>query len=228
MPYMLPYNDSTYMPYDRTIHSLSNFPYYTNHVRLDYYFVVIHYFREFMPTDNVHFTLSERTYYDGDTLLITDIGEGVNALLCVTDNTECCDDGEFFYPDGTRVLFSSNFLYRNRGEQFIGLNRRNGATSPLGRYRCDIPDASGVTRSIFINIGIYHNNSLVRVQRAAGVEWIGVCVGVCVCMCTKVSCLSEHTRSFMDCFNCKEIVSSEYSYTGFCGIFATSQQSIED
>ncbi len=43
-----------------------------------------------MPTDNVHFMLSGRTYTDGDTLLITDIGEEDNALLCVTDNTECC------------------------------------------------------------------------------------------------------------------------------------------
>ncbi len=111
-----------------------------------------------MPTDNVHFMLSERTYYDGDTLLITDIGEGDNALLCVTDNTECCrtgGDGEFFYPDDTAVGFSiSNSLYRNRGEQVIRLNRRNSATPPLGRYRCDILDASGVSRSIFINIGI--------------------------------------------------------------------------
>ena len=111
-----------------------------------------------MPTDNVHFMLSGRTYTDGDTLLITDIGEKNDSLLCMTDNTECCsppDDGEFFYPDGTAVGFSlTNSIYRNRGEQFIRLNRRNGATSPLGRYRCDIPDASGVTRSIFINIGI--------------------------------------------------------------------------
>ena len=65
-------------------------------------------------------------------VMITDIGEGDNALLCITDNTECCrppDDGEFFYPDGTAVGFSiSNSLYRNRGEQFISLNRRNGAT----------------------------------------------------------------------------------------------------
>ena len=88
---------------------------------------------------------------------MADIGEGDDALLCVTDNTECCrtgGDGEFFYPDGTAVGFSSiNSIYRNRGEQLIRLNRRNGATSPLGRYRCAIPDASGVTRSVLITIG---------------------------------------------------------------------------
>ena len=107
-------------------------------------------------TGDVYFMLRGKNYTDGDTVMITDIGEGDNALLCVTDNTECCDppdEGEFFYPDGTAVGFSSiNSLYRNRGEQFIGLNRRNGATSPLGRYRCAIPDASGVTRSVYVNI----------------------------------------------------------------------------
>ena len=111
-----------------------------------------------MPTDNVHFMLHGRTYTNGDTVMITDIGEGDSALLCVTDNTECCrtgGNGEFFYPDGTAVGFSiSNSLFRNRREQVVRLNRRNNATSPLGRYRCAIPDASGVTRSIFINIGI--------------------------------------------------------------------------
>ncbi len=88
--------------------------------------------------------------------MITDIGEGDDALLCMTDNTECCDspdEGEFFYPDDTAVgFFVSNSLYRNRGEQVVRLNRRNGATSPLGRYRCAIPDASGVTRSVYVNI----------------------------------------------------------------------------
>ena len=34
----------------------------------------------------------------------------------------------------------------------VRLNRRNGATSPLGRYRCAIPDTSGVTRSVYVNI----------------------------------------------------------------------------
>ncbi len=100
--------------------------------------------------------LRGRTYTNGDTVLITDIGEGDDALLCMTDNTECCDspdDGEFFYPDGTTVGFSLfNSLYRNRGKQFIRLNTRNGVTSPLGRYRCAIPDTSGVTRSVYVNI----------------------------------------------------------------------------
>ncbi len=110
----------------------------------------------------VYFMLGDRMYIDGDTVLITDIGDsgvtGGDALLCMTDNTNCCSNpnGEFYYPDGTAVGFSSNSLYRNRGVQVVRLNRRGDVTSPLGRYRCDIPDASGTTRSIFINIGMFY------------------------------------------------------------------------
>ena len=102
--------------------------------------------------------LGGRTYCDDDIVNITDIGDfstGGDALLCLTDNTNCCSgpDGEFYYPDGTAVGFSSiNSIYRNRGEGVVRLNRRNDATSPLGLYRCDIPDSTGTTRSIYINI----------------------------------------------------------------------------
>ncbi len=105
------------------------------------------------------FKLGERTYESNSEIEISDIGEGDDALLCVTDSTDCCTAettlaGEFYYPDGSvvGVRASEDSLYRNRGDRFIRLNRRNGATSPLGRYRCDIPDASGTTRSVFIKI----------------------------------------------------------------------------
>ena len=104
------------------------------------------------------FTLRGRTYLDGDTVLITEIGEGDDAaLLCVTDSTECCASqtiGEFYYPDGNvvNVRGSGDSLYRNRGDGFIRLNRRNNALSPLGKYRCNIPDSNGVFQNIHIDI----------------------------------------------------------------------------
>lgn len=92
-------------------------------------------------------------------VLLEDIGEGDNALLCFTERLTCCDGGnragEFFFPNGTLVQISSsnaNF-YRNRGIKHIRLNRRNDATTPTGRYRCQIPDASGELQDIFIHIG---------------------------------------------------------------------------
>ena len=90
---------------------------------------------------------------------MTDIGEGDDdALLCVTDSTICCGDpyfvGEFYYPSGNVVNVggSGDSLYSNRGDGFIRLNRRNNALSPLGKYRCSIPDSNGVFQNIFIDI----------------------------------------------------------------------------
>ena len=101
--------------------------------------------------------LRGNTYVDGDTVLITDIGEGDDAaLLCVTD---CAGDphfaGEFYYPNGSvvNVKGSGDSLYRNRGDGLVRLNRRNNVLSPLGRYSCDISDSRGVIQSIYINIG---------------------------------------------------------------------------
>ena len=105
----------------------------------------------------VRFMLGGKTYVDGDIILITDIRDGDdNALLCVTDNTNCCDVqriGEFYYPDGSAVGYSTtNSLYRNRGSQVVRLNRRDNTLSPVGRYRCEIPDSSGTIQRIYINI----------------------------------------------------------------------------
>ena len=78
-------------------------------------------------------------------------------MLCVTDGT-CCTPpnraGEFYYPDGSLVLTegSGDDLYRNRGAGMIRLNRRNGATSPTGSYKCAIPDSSGDIQEVFITL----------------------------------------------------------------------------
>ena len=99
--------------------------------------------------------LHGKTYVDGDIILITDIREGDDALLCLTDREDCCSilNGEFYYPNGDPGGFSStNSLYRNRGSQVVRLNRRDNPLSPVGRYRCEIPDSSGTTQRIYINI----------------------------------------------------------------------------
>ena len=110
------------------------------------------------------------SYADGDTVLLSDIGEGENGLRCTTTQTDCCGQnangvpvpaerrGEFYYPNGTQVPTrmgaGSDGLYRGRGYQFISLQRLSTATTtpPTGRYRCDIP-RNGVSHNIFIIIG---------------------------------------------------------------------------
>lgn len=89
--------------------------------------------------------------------MLEDIGEGDDALICATNNKLCCQDsrqGHFLFPDGSLVPVASagQDFYRNRGSYIIRLNRRNGATSPVGRYGCEIPDENGALQRIFIHV----------------------------------------------------------------------------
>ena len=108
-------------------------------------------------------------YSNSSTVLRTDIGEGSAALQCTTDKVTCCTNqnsetraGQFYFPDGTQVPVQGNTTspyYRSRSSMTIGLNRRsNILTQPTGQFRCEIPDASGTTVNLFINIGRLMNN----------------------------------------------------------------------
>ena len=65
-------------------------------------------------------------------------------------------DGEFYMPDGSQVLLlgtTINGYYRRRGSQHILLNRRSPGTI-TGRFRCNIPQASGPPdANLYISIG---------------------------------------------------------------------------
>ena len=85
------------------------------------------------------------------------IGEGHNdSLHCVTDNSECCTNGQGNWYDetGGEVQQGSDGdsnLYVTRGDGVVYLNRRTGGSS--GMWRCDIPDSNGVQQSIYIYLG---------------------------------------------------------------------------
>ena len=98
-------------------------------------------------------------------MTLEDIGEGVDALLCVTDLTACCRPpytdsfgqsvvGNWFFPNRTRVPSSGSQsdLHRTRGNMVVLLHRRRGGVD--GIYRCEIPDAMYVTQTIYI--GVYN------------------------------------------------------------------------
>ena len=107
------------------------------------------------------FQLGGTTYPNNTVVLLEDIGEGDNALQCVSNNTRCCGAsstfrGEFYYPNGAMVPIQNvgHSIYRNRGASFIRLNQRGNAVNPpLGRYRCDIIDDTEAKQSLYINIG---------------------------------------------------------------------------
>ena len=107
----------------------------------------------------VYFELKGERFDNNSVVNILAVGEGSSALLCKTNKQDCCGTvpnrfGEFYYPHGARVsiYITGDGFYRNRGNQMIRLNRRDGISSPTGRYSCEIPDASGVTQKLFINI----------------------------------------------------------------------------
>ena len=109
---------------------------------------------------DLHFMLNGQSIpYNSDTAVdIRDIGTGDSALLCVTDRAGCCTGaartGEWYYPDGQRVNIqgAGEDFYRNRGDRIVHLNRVGSVLGPTGQYRCEVPDASGVTQNINITI----------------------------------------------------------------------------
>ena len=87
------------------------------------------------------------------------IGEGHNdSLHCVTDNSDCCRNGEgnWYNERGGEVqqgsVGDSDRLYVTRGDGVVYLNRRERGGGS-GMWRCDIPDSNGVQQSIYIYLG---------------------------------------------------------------------------
>ena len=104
------------------------------------------------------FFLRGTLYPDNSIVLLSDIGEGSNALYCLTDWEQCCSDaagerrrGLWRFPSGLSVGGDSGAaIYSRRGFSSISLNIRGGRTT--GLYTCLIPDAGDVTRTLSINI----------------------------------------------------------------------------
>ena len=95
-----------------------------------------------------------------------EIGEGRNALLCITSETDCCKNTnvpspmrEWYFPNETSVKIEGekHSFYRNRDPSIVRLSRRNNATSPTGIFKCVIPSSTQLNRitTSTIHIGIY-------------------------------------------------------------------------
>ena len=100
------------------------------------------------------------TIYQNNSLMaLEDIGEGDDALLCLTDQIACCRRpytllplGNWFFPNGTRVPSINNQwdFHRTRGQMVVRLHRRRGRVT--GIYSCEIPDAMNVNQIIYIGV----------------------------------------------------------------------------
>ena len=99
-------------------------------------------------------------YKNNSIVTLENIGEGPDALLCITHLTACCRPpytngsalGNWYLPDGTRVPASRNQwdFYRTRGQMVVRMHRRRDGEE--GIYRCEIPDAMNVKQTIYIGV----------------------------------------------------------------------------
>ena len=111
-----------------------------------------------VPGD-VWFSLRNEIYYNNSRVNLEEIGEGQNALLCVTNLRTCCQPsyattflGNWFFPNGTRVPSSdANWdFHRSRGHMVILLHRKRGGKE--GIYHCEIPDSTTMKQTIYIGV----------------------------------------------------------------------------
>ena len=98
---------------------------------------------------------------------LTAIGTGDRALYCLTNLMECCRNGhtpgdsalgDWKHPDLSIVFGSSagnsHPFYTTRGLSAVALNHRNKSVETTGIFTCEVPDAGGVTRSLYILISV--------------------------------------------------------------------------
>ena len=96
---------------------------------------------------------------------LTDIGEGYNALHCLTNLTTCCrgvdgcSAGEWFLPGQTSPVVGINapnagteIFTRSRCPSAVLLNHRTNVMGPTGLYTCQVPDRSGMERTLYIGV----------------------------------------------------------------------------
>ena len=95
-------------------------------------------------------------------MTLTDIGDIFNgpALFCLTPSTDCCSatetpneatvTREWYLPDGRLPPAGTSFNIEQVSSAVMFYC--NGVTSPTGVFRCDVPDASGTSQSIFVGI----------------------------------------------------------------------------
>ena len=100
--------------------------------------------------------LNGKILADNTELYVNQLGEHNQALLCVTDNENCCaksifrnSKAEFNRPNGKHITRYRVFsLYVTRGYRVIRLNYHRGVQiSRSGQYCCFISNAQDVMKS---------------------------------------------------------------------------------
>ena len=88
-------------------------------------------------------------------------------LICISPN----ETREWYFPNGTVVSSNSGSMrpdiYANKSSTgtLLHLNRRRNAMSPIGIYRCEVLESSGITISLYV--GIYTSTGGIIFSMAA-------------------------------------------------------------
>ena len=93
-------------------------------------------------------------------MLLSDIGEGSNALFCLTNRIQCCTTetcdvhSSWQFPNSSFIHDDSNLsFYVNRGYSSLQLNRKSNAVAPTGVFICRLPDeATGSGMNMYIGV----------------------------------------------------------------------------
>ena len=113
-----------------------------------------HYESFFPGAGDVRFSLRNITYQNNSIVMIEDIGEHDDALLCMTKTNSSMAFGNWFFPNGTTIPSDTennqSDIYRSRGEMVVRMHRRRGGEE--GIYYCVIPDSMNVYQTIYIGV----------------------------------------------------------------------------
>ena len=113
--------------------------------------------------DKPVFLFRGTTYQNNSLVTLENLGEGDDALHCITNDTDCCVKafireggvevyGNWYYPNHTRVpsVGSEWDFFRTRGESVVNLHRRRGGD--IGIYRCQLPYVTNDTAYLYIGV----------------------------------------------------------------------------
>ena len=114
----------------------------------------------------VGFLLHDSHYENKSVVSLDEIGEGADALLCLTNSIGCCEEhgdgmtgGIWYFPDSSLVPLenqaSRHDMYITRGPGVVRLHRRGSSTMPVGIFHCEIPDERGMNQSIYIGVYLH-------------------------------------------------------------------------
>ena len=114
---------------------------------------------------DVYLSLNDRVIPNHGYVVISDIGSSGDdtALLCITNRPPPTGNpnsgGEWFAPDGTKVLSSGSAVpgfRRNRAPMVVRLYRNTGTGPPAeGIYYCQIQDNTDSLQTV--TVGLYDN-----------------------------------------------------------------------